>query len=50
VKTVAKQYFETLEQSRRCKPHSQRRAKLELKVFNLMLRQLQIENKNAKRR
>lgn len=45
MKTVAKQYFETLESARRAKPHSQRRTKLEARLGNLLLRQLRIEIK-----
>lgn len=44
MKTIAKQYFETLTAARRCKPRSERKAKLEAKLGNLLLRQLRIES------
>jgi hypothetical protein len=45
MKTIAFQYFATLEASRRAKPRSQRRTKLEARLGNLLLRQLKIEIK-----
>jgi len=48
MKTVAKLYFETLDASRRAKPRSQRRTKLEARLGNLLLRQLKIEIKRRK--
>jgi hypothetical protein len=45
VKTIAAQYHETLSASRRAKPRSQRKTKLEAKLGNLLLRQLKIEIK-----
>jgi hypothetical protein len=45
MKTVSAQYHETLEASRRCKPRSERRTKLEARLGNLLLRQLKIEIK-----
>lgn len=45
MKTVAKQYFETLERSRKCKPRSEGKTLLTRKLRDLLTRQLRIENK-----
>lgn len=47
MKTIAKQYFETLEQSRRCKPRSERKALLTERLKRLIVRQLRKEAKAA---
>jgi hypothetical protein len=47
MKTIAKQYFETLDQSRRCKPRSQRKASLTERLKKLMVRQLKREARAA---
>ena len=47
MKTIAKQYFETLDQSRRCKPRSQRKSVLTERLKKLMVRQLRKEAKAA---
>lgn len=45
MKTIAKQYFETLDQSRRCKPRSQRKTVLTERLKKLLTRQLRKESK-----
>lgn len=47
MKTVAQQYRETLSQSRRCKPRSERKILLTKRLRDLMTRQLKIENRAA---
>lgn len=47
MKTIAKQYFETLEQSRRCKPRSERKAILTERLKKLVVRQLRKEVRAA---
>jgi hypothetical protein len=47
MKTIAKQYFETLAQARRCKPRSERKALLTERLKKLMVRQLRKEAKAA---
>jgi hypothetical protein len=47
MKTIAKQYFETLAQARRCKPRSERKAVLTKRLKDLMVRQLRKEAKAA---
>jgi len=47
MKTIAKQYFETLEQARRCKPRSERKTVLTKRLKELMVRQLRKEAKAA---
>ena len=46
MKTVARQYHETLSQSRKCKPRSERKTILTKRLADLMTRQLKIELKN----
>lgn len=47
MKTIAKQYFETLDQSRRAKPRSQRKVLLTERLKKLMVRQLRKESRAA---
>ena len=47
MKTIAKQYFETLDQSRRCKPRSQRKTVLTERLKKLLVRQLRKESRAA---
>lgn len=47
MKTIAKQYFETLDQARRCKPRSHRKVLLTERLRKLMVRQLRKEAKAA---
>lgn len=47
MKTIAKQYFETLAQSRRCKPRSERKAILTKRLKDLLTKQLRRENRRA---
>ena len=49
-KSVAKLYYEALEQSQNCKPHSQRKTILTKRVSDLLLRQMKIELKSPKPR
>jgi hypothetical protein len=45
MKTIAEQYQETLERSRKCKLRSERKTLLTRKLRDLMTRQLRVENK-----
>jgi hypothetical protein len=47
MKTIAKQYFETLSQARRCKPRSKRKVLLTDRLKKLMIRQLRKEARAA---
>lgn len=47
MKTIAKQYYETLAQARRCKPKSERKAVLTERLKKLMTQQLRKEAKVA---
>jgi len=47
MKTISMEYFETLEQSRKCKPRSKRKAILLNRLVNLVVRQLRKENRTA---
>ena len=47
MKTIAKQYYETLEQVRRAKPRSKRKIILTKRLTDLMTRQLRKENRAA---
>jgi len=49
MKTISAQYHETLAASRRAKPRSERKTKLEAKLGNLLLRQLRIEAPKKRR-
>lgn len=46
-KTVAALYFETLEQARKCRPRSKRKAVLLNRLVNLVVRQLRKESRVA---
>lgn len=43
MKTIAKQYFETLKRSRKCKPKSEQKTLLTRKLRDLMTRRLRAE-------
>jgi hypothetical protein len=45
MKTIAKEYFDTLEQARKCRPRSKRKAVLLNKLVNLVVRQLRKESR-----
>jgi hypothetical protein len=47
MKTVAKQYFETIEQARKAKPRSKRKTILIERATKLLVRQLRIESRRA---
>lgn len=47
MKTVAKQYHETIKQARKTKPRSKRRTILISRAVNLLVRQLRIENRRS---
>jgi hypothetical protein len=47
MKTIAKEYFETLEQARKCRPRSKRKAVLLNRLVNLVVRQLRKESRAA---
>jgi hypothetical protein len=47
MKTIAKQYFETLEQARKVKPRSERKAILTERLKELLRRQLRKESRAA---
>jgi hypothetical protein len=47
MKTISKKYFETLEQARKCRPRSKRKAVLLNRLVNLVVRQLRKESKAA---
>jgi hypothetical protein len=43
MKTVARQYFETLDRARKCKPRSEQKTLLTRKLRDLMTRRLRAE-------
>jgi len=45
--TIAKEYFDTLAQARKCRPRSKRKAILLNRMVNLVVRQLKKEIKSA---
>lgn len=47
MKTIAKQYFETLAQARHCKPRSERKAILTKRLKDLLTRQIRKECRAA---
>lgn len=47
MKTIRTEYLETLEQSRKCRPRSKRKAILLNRLVNLVVRQLRKEAKAA---
>jgi hypothetical protein len=47
MKPIAKEYFETLEQARKCRPRSKRKAVLLSRLVNLVVRQLRREIKSS---
>jgi hypothetical protein len=47
MKTIAKQYFETLEQSRKAKPKSERKTVLTERLKELLTKQLRKESRAA---
>lgn len=49
MKPVSAQYFETLAQSRRVKPRSERKTILQKLLSDLLVRQLKIENQTKRK-
>jgi hypothetical protein len=45
--TIAREYFETLAQARKCRPRSKRKAILLNRLVNLVVRQLRKETRSA---